>query len=186
MKRVFDIVFTAIALIALLPILFFVAILIKLESKGPLFFTQERVGKKGKIFKLLKFRSMTNEKRDEYIQVTQGDAQVTKVGNLIRRLKIDELPQIINVLKGDMSIVGPRPCLPGLLNEFNADGHKRLLVRPGLTGLAQINGNIHLSWEERWKFDREYVENMSTLMDIKIIFRTMLVVFLGEKWGLKE
>jgi undecaprenyl phosphate N,N'-diacetylbacillosamine 1-phosphate transferase len=185
-KRLFDIAVSFITLIVLSPILMIIGALIKVESRGSLFYTQERLGMNGKIFNLLKFRSMSNEKRNESVQVTSENPQVTKVGNVIRRLKIDELPQLLNVINGDMSIVGPRPCLPSLIESFNEDGHKRLLVRPGLTGLAQVNGNIHLSWEERWKYDRHYVETISIPLDLKIIFQTVLVILLGEKWGLKH
>ena len=111
---------------------------------------------------------------------------LTPIGRVIRKLSLDEIPQLLSVLKGDMSIVGPRPCLPNLIESFNEDGRSRLLVRPGLTGLAQINGNIHLTWEERWKYDREYVENMSLILDIKIILNTVAIVFLGELWGMKK
>jgi undecaprenyl phosphate N,N'-diacetylbacillosamine 1-phosphate transferase len=170
----------------LLPLFLVLALLIKIESEGPIFYSQLRLGKNGCTFSLLKFRSMTNEKRDPTIQIKGNEDQVTKVGLVIRRFKIDELPQLINVLFGYMSIVGPRPCLPNLQESFNDDGKIRLLVRPGLTGMAQISGNTHLSWEERWKHDRQYVENQSFLLDAKIIFRTFLIVLLGEKWGLTK
>lgn len=186
MKRIIDIAITTIALIILFPILIICAILIKVESKGPLFYTQERLGENGARFKLLKFRSMTNKKHDISVQIMGNESEITGFGKIIRRLKIDELPQLINVLKGDMSIVGPRPCLPLLQQEFNEDGKARLKVRPGLTGLAQINGNIHLSWQERWIFDRFYVENHNLILDLKIIFKTIIIVILGEKWGLKK
>lgn len=186
MKRIIDFFIALFSLIALFPLFLFVAIAVKCESKGPLFYTQKRLGYTGQIFKLLKFRSMTNKERNPSIQVFGNEMDVTRVGKIIRRLKIDELPQLINVLKGDMSIVGPRPCLPSLQEVFNEDGKARLQVRPGLTGLAQINGNIHLSWEERWKFDRHYVENHNLLLDLKIILNTVLIILLGEKWGLKK
>ena len=114
-------------------------------------------------------------------EILKGDAEVTKVGAVLRRLKIDELPQIINIWRGEMSFVGPRPSLPNQIDRFNEDGKKRILVRPGLTGLAQVNGNIHLSWEERWKFDRRYVEELSFILDLKIIAKTILVVLFGER-----
>jgi undecaprenyl phosphate N,N'-diacetylbacillosamine 1-phosphate transferase len=186
LKRFIDIVIGFFTLCFFCPLFFIVVFLLKLETQGPIFYSQTRLGKNGHTFNLLKFRSMTNDKRDESIQITTTNSQVTKVGKVIRRLKIDELPQLINVLLGDMSIVGPRPCLPDLQDSFNDDGKVRLLVRPGLTGIAQISGNIYLSWEERWEYDRQYVENQSLLLDIKIIFKTFLIVFLGEKWGLKK
>ncbi|MEZ7206966.1 sugar transferase [Pseudoalteromonas sp. DY56-GL79] len=185
MKRLFDICITSLVLLALLPLLVIVAILIKATSHGPIFFLQARLGKHGQVFNIYKFRTMTDAKRDFNVQVTQGNSEVTMVGNVIRRLKIDELPQLFNVLKGDMSIVGPRPCLPALQSEFNEDGKKRLLVRPGLTGLAQVNGNIHLTWEQRWAFDSQYVSNQTLYLDVKIILRTVMVVLFGDSWGKK-
>ncbi|ASD68095.1 sugar transferase [Pseudoalteromonas piscicida] len=185
MKRIFDFVICGVVLTLLSPLLLLSVIMIKLTSKGPVFFLQERLGKNGQLFQVYKFRTMTDEVRRFDVQVYNSDSEVTLFGKFARRLKIDELPQLLNVLKGDMSIVGPRPCLPSLQKEFNEDGQARLLVRPGLTGLAQVNGNIYLSWEERWKLDRQYVENQSLLLDLKIILRTVAVVFLGEKWGKK-
>lgn len=185
-KRVFDLFVALITLILLFPVLLIVVFFIKIESHGPLFYTQQRLGKNGDVFEILKFRSMTDEEREHNVQTLGNEAEVTKVGKVIRRFKIDELPQLLNVVKGDMSIVGPRPCLPNLIDSFNEDGRSRLLVRPGLTGLAQINGNIHLTWEERWKYDREYVEKMSLILDIKIILNTVVIVFLGEQWVMKK
>ncbi|MBA6291514.1 sugar transferase [Colwellia sp. MB3u-70] len=185
-KRIFDLIFSISTLLVLMPLFCICTFLIKVESKGPLFYRQRRLGKNGSIFEILKFRSMTDEEREHNVQTLGNEAEVTKVGKVIRRLKIDELPQLLNVVKGDMSIVGPRPCLPDLIDSFNEDGRSRLLVRPGLTGLAQINGNIHLTWEERWKYDREYIENMSFILDIKIILNTVAIVFLGEQWGMKK
>lgn len=186
MKRCFDFLISILILIIISPLLIITAVLVKTTSKGPLFFKQERVGKKGRLFSVYKFRTMVDDKyRDLSKQTFNNDAEITKVGKVIRRLKIDELPQLFNVVKGDMSLVGPRPCLPALVKEFDESGKKRLLVRPGLTGLAQVNGNIYLSWEERWKFDRKYVEQQSFLLDLKILSKTALIVLLGEKWGKK-
>lgn len=185
MKRCFDFLISIFILVILSPLLIITAVLIKLTSKGPLLFKQERVGKKGRLFPVYKFRTMTDKVRDLSIQTFNDDPEITAVGKVIRRLKIDELPQLLNVVKGDMSLVGPRPCLPDLVKDFNESGKKRLLVRPGLTGLAQVNGNIHLSWEERWEYDREYVEEQSFWLDLKILSKTALIVLLGEKWGKK-
>lgn len=184
-KRLMDILGSVVLLLLLMPIFIVVALLIKIGSKGPLFFTQERLGLNGKVFKLYKFRSMTDVKRDALVQVHQNTTEVTRIGKMIRRLKIDELPQLLNVLVGDMSLVGPRPCMEATKMDFNEDGYKRLLVRPGLTGLAQVNGNIFLDWPQRWALDRKYVENVSLMLDIKIMLRTVLIVVLGEQWGKK-
>lgn len=175
-----------VALIILLPLFAICYILIKIDSKGPFFFFQHRLGKGGKAFKVFKLRTMTDKVRKSDTEILKGNAEVTKVGYILRRLKIDELPQIINILIGDMSIVGPRPCLTTQIDELNEDGKKRLLVRPGLTGLAQTNGNIYLTWPERWVYDRKYVENISFLLDVKIILKTILIVFLGENKFIKK
>jgi lipopolysaccharide/colanic/teichoic acid biosynthesis glycosyltransferase len=152
-----------------------------LTSSGPVFFTQNRLGKNAAIFKLYKFRTMTNKERKADHEIFADDPEVTTVGKFLRRFKIDELPQLINVLTGTMSLVGPRPGMPEQLKELDENGIKRLNVSPGLTGLAQINGNIYLEWPERWKYDRSYVENISFMLDLKIILKTVLIVFQGEK-----
>lgn len=185
-KRLIDFFASLGVLLIISPVFILLAILIKITSKGPLFFLQERLGKNGKVFSVYKFRTMTDKKRAVDREILKGDAEVTKVGHYLRRFKIDELPQIINVLKGEMSLVGPRPCMPNQLNDFNEDGKYRIKVTPGLTGLAQINGNIFLTWEERWKYDRAYVENISFLLDVKIILKTVAIVFVGEEKFLKK
>jgi len=185
-KRLIDFLAAFFGLLLISPIFIVSAILVKTTSKGPLFFLQERLGKDGKIFKVYKFRTMTDKKREVNREVLKGDAEVTKVGYYLRRFKIDELPQILNVLKGEMSLVGPRPCMPSQLAEFNEDGKYRIKVTPGLTGLAQVNGNIFLTWEERWKYDRKYVENLSFLLDVQIVLKTVGIVFLGEEKFLKK
>ncbi len=185
-KHFFDFIVALLALLLISPIFLISILLIKTTSKGPLFFLQERLGKNGKIFSVYKFRTMTDKKRDVNREILKGDAEVTKVGYYLRRFKIDEFPQILNILKGDMSLVGPRPCMPFQINEFNEDGKYRILVKPGMTGLAQTNGNIFLSWEERWKYDRKYVENISFMLDLEIILKTILIVFLGEEKFLKH
>ncbi|TDS65013.1 sugar transferase [Myroides indicus] len=186
LKRLFDFIIALLVLLFIFPILLISAVLIKISSQGPLFFLQERLGKNGEIFSVYKFRTMTDKKRDVNREILKGDAEVTKVGYYLRRFKIDELPQILNILKGDMSLVGPRPCMPFQINEFNEDGKYRILVKPGMTGLAQTKGNIYLSWEERWKYDRQYVENISFLLDLQIILKTILIVLLGEEKFLKR
>lgn len=186
MKRIFDVVLTLWVLLVFAPLLLLVALLIKINDGGRVLFYQQRLGKDGHIFELMKFRSMSEQQDRSEMQTLPGDAEVTVIGQFIRRFKIDELPQLFNVLKGDMSIVGPRPCLLSLQKTFNEDGKMRLNVRPGLTGLAQINGNIYLSWEERWAFDRKYVETQSLLLDLYILIKTVYIVFFGEKKGLKN
>lgn len=181
-KRVLDIIISVIGLIILSPVLFLSLIWVKLDSKGPLFFYQERLGYKGRIFRLIKIRTMTDKLRTAHKEiVASADSEVTNAGKVLRRLKIDEAFQILNILKGDMSVVGPRPALVSHMEEFNEDGRARLQVRPGLTGLAQVNGNIYLTWQERWKYDRKYAETVSFVQDIKIILRTVLLLIVGEE-----
>ena len=186
LKRLFDIVLSMISLILFSPLLIISALLVAITSKGPIFFKQARLGKNGKIFKLYKFRTMTHKSRNNAKEVFLDNQEVTRIGKILRRFKIDELTQLINILKGDMSFVGPRPCLPELRKEFDKNGEKRLLVRPGLSGLAQINGNIYISWPERWKYDAEYVERQSFILDFKIIFKSFLIIIFGEDKFIKK
>ena len=185
-KRFLDFLISLLIILFLVPLFIILYILVKLDSKGDFFFFQERLGKNGQIFKVFKIRTMTDKVRVADREILKGDSEVTRMGNVMRRLKIDELPQIINICKGDMSFVGPRPCLPNQITEFNEDGKTRILVTPGLTGLAQTNGKIYLTWEERWKYDRFYVENLSFFLDIAIVFKTVLIVLLGEQKFLKK
>jgi lipopolysaccharide/colanic/teichoic acid biosynthesis glycosyltransferase len=174
--------FTAILITILLsPILGLVAIWIRLDSPGPAFFIQKRLGWKGKVFDLYKFRTMTDRPRTPAQEIIGRDPELTRLGFWLRRFKLDELPQLINIIKGDMSFIGPRPALVEQLADYDDFSRKRLEVRPGLSGLAQINGNIHLAWHERWKYDVQYVENASFLMDVSIFFRTLAVVIMGER-----
>lgn len=186
LKRFFDLFFGLLFLFLVSPIFLFSIILIRIESHGPAFYIQHRLGKNYKIFKLYKLRSMSHRQRSVHFQTVPSDPEITFVGHIIRRLKIDELPQLINVIKGDMSFVGPRPCLPDLAEQFDDNGKYRINVRPGLTGLAQINGNIYLTWPERWVFDRMYVENLNFRLDLEILIRTFAVVLLGERFFLKK
>lgn len=185
-KRFLDIFVALSVIIFLLPLFLIIYILVKIDSPGKFFFFQDRLGYQGKIFKIFKIRTMYDKVRVADREILKNDVEVTKVGYYLRRFKIDELPQIINVFMGDMSLVGPRPCLPRQLHEFNEDGKKRLKVVPGLTGLSQINGNIHLSWEQRWKYDREYVEKQSFVLDLRIILKTFLILLHGEDKYLKN
>lgn len=180
-KPLFDIVIASIATVLLFPFFVLTAILIKFSSPGPVFFIQKRVGKNGRKFNLFKFRTMYNRKRVAKEEVYKDNKEVTSIGYFLRRLKIDELPQILNILKGDMSLVGPRPFLPSQISHLDENGKIRLQVKPGLTGLAQINGNIYLDWKDRWKYDRKYVEEITFFLDIKIILKTLAIIIVGEE-----
>jgi undecaprenyl phosphate N,N'-diacetylbacillosamine 1-phosphate transferase len=179
-KRFLDIGLSFLSLVLLAPVLLLSALLIRLTSRGHVFFTQDRVGINGQIFKLLKFRTMIDRVRDPAQQVLADHSEITAVGRILRRTKIDELPQLINILAGDMSIVGPRPCLPETADTMPAWARRRFDVAPGLTGLAQVNGNVYLSWEDRWKYDLSYVDTCSLWLDLAIMGRTFLVLVLGE------
>lgn len=175
-KRLYDIVLSGIALIVLSPIFVILIVLGAIKMKGNPFFTQLRPGKNEKIFRLIKFRSMTCEK-DEDGNLLPDDVRLTKYGKILRSTSLDELPELINIFVGNMSIVGPRPLLPEYLPYYTVEEKHRHDVRPGLTGWAQVNGrNAISSWEERFKYDKEYVENISLHMDIKVIFLTVLKV----------
>ena len=180
-KNIFDIIFSLCLLFITLPILIVSIILIKLETKGSIFFIQDRVGKDGIIFKIFKLRTMKQNNHQKKVQVFLENSDVTRVGFYLRRFKIDELPQIFNVLLGQMSIIGPRPCLPSLLETFDKNAKFRLKVKPGLTGWSQVNGNIYNSWTKRWELDKYYVENLSFFLDLRIFISTIGVIFLGEK-----
>jgi len=181
-KRLFDIIISLIILIVFLPIWIIIAILIKLTSAGPVFFLQDRPGLHKKIFKVYKFRTMKpgSEKMVKGEEVMLDDERITPIGRFLRRTKIDEVPQLLNVLKGEMSIVGPRPERIDSLADYTEEIAKRLDMRPGLTGLAQVSGNIYIPLEERYKFDVYYVENFNLWLDLKIIIRTIGVVIFGE------
>lgn len=181
-KRIFDLAFVIPSLIVLAPLMLLISIAIRLTSRGPALFRQERLGRNATTFQALKFRTMTHRQRvPSTIRVHDADADVTAVGRLLRRTKLDELPQLINVLKGEMSIVGPRPQLPIQLAEFDDNARRRLLVRPGLTGMAQTHGNVMLTWPERWYYDAHYVTNLSLLLDLRLIARTFAVLLHGEE-----
>ncbi|UOQ87016.1 sugar transferase [Gracilibacillus salinarum] len=181
-KRFCDIVVSLIVLIPFLPIWFFIAIIIKATSSGPVFFLQDRPGLNKEIFKVYKFRTMKpgSEKMVKGQEVMKDDDRITAIGKFLRRSKLDEIPQVLNVLKGEMSLVGPRPERVESLAEYTNEISKRLNMSPGMTGLAQVSGNIYLSLEDRYKFDVYYVEHYSLLLDLKIIIRTVGVVLFGE------
>lgn len=175
LKRVLDFTLSLLALIVLSPVLVVLTILGAIKMKGNPFFTQLRPGKNEKIFKLIKFRSMTCE-TDTDGNPLPDDVRLTRYGKLLRSTSLDELPELINILKGDMSIVGPRPLLVKYLPRYNACQRRRHEVRPGLTGLAQVNGRNAISWEEKFKMDVEYVDNITFLGDVKILIDTAKAV----------
>ena len=177
LKRISDVVIGGIGLIILFPIFVIIGILIKLDSKGPVFFTQERAGKDGKIFKAYKLRTMVEnaEKIGLGYEVAKDDGRITRVGKHLR-WGIDELPQLINVFKGEMSMVGPRPALPHQVERYSEKEKRRLEVKPGITGWALINGRNALTWPERIKLDIWYIDQWSIWLDLKILFKTIWVV----------
>ena len=184
-KRVFDFIIALGALICLSPVMLVVAILIKLTSEGPVIFKQERIGKDGKVFEIYKFRSMCvdAEKQGSGVYSGKGDARVTPIGKIIRATSIDELPQFINILKGEMSFVGPRPPLtyhPWDYSKYSDFQLRMFEVRPGITGWAQVNGRKGVEWNKRIELNVWYVDNMSLLLDIKIIFMTLFKVLKNE------
>ena len=178
-KRVLDILLSGGALLILWPVLLVTAILVRTKLGSPVFFCQERPGKDEKIFKLYKFRSMTDA-RDEKGQLLPDAVRLTKFGKLLRSTSLDELPELWNILRGDMSIVGPRPLLVKYLPLYNAEQKRRHDVRPGLTGWAQVNGRNALSWEEKFRLDVWYVENLRFATDVKTVFMTVKNVLRRE------
>ncbi|HIU64735.1 MAG TPA: sugar transferase [Candidatus Avacidaminococcus intestinavium] len=178
-KRLIDIILSFLAIIILLPILILFFLLIKIKLGSPVFFKQERPGLNGHIFYIYKFRTMSDA-RDNDGNLLPNEQRLTRFGRIIRSTSIDELPELINILNGDMSIVGPRPLLVKYLPLYNEAQKRRHDVRPGLTGLAQINGRNALTWEEKFQYDIEYVDNITFLGDIKIILQTALKVFKRE------
>ena len=191
-KRGIDIICSSIGLIVLSPILVIIAIIIKLDSSGPIIFKQERVGYKGRRFFMYKFRSMVvnaEELKDKLQEKNEmsgpmfkmkEDPRITKVGKFIRKTSIDELPQLVNVLKGEMSLVGPRPSLPKEVDKFEPWMLKRLEVKPGLTCYWQVQGRNDIGFEDWMKLDCKYVEDRCTLLDIQLIFKTFFVLFGDE------
>lgn len=182
-KRLLDFLLSLISLIILSPLMLIISILVRVKLGKPIIFKQERPGKNEKIFTLYKFRTMTDEK-DENGKLLSDEARLTKFGKFLRSTSMDELPELINIIKGDMSIIGPRPLLVEYLPLYNDEQKKRHNERPGLTGLAQINGRNNLSWEEKFKEDVFYTENISFKLDIKILFKTIIKVIKRE--GISE
>jgi|SRR5690625_152231 len=178
-KRLFDIIFSLMSIIIFSPLLLIVALLVRLNIGSPIIFTQERTGLNSRTFKLYKFRSMTNE-TDEQGNLLPNELRMTKFGKIFRSTSLDELPELFNILKGDMSFVGPRPLLTEYEELYNEEQKKRHNVRPGLTSFTAVNGRSTLSWNKRFEMDVWYVNNASFLLDLKIILKTFLTVFKRE------
>jgi len=175
-KRFLDLLISVIAIILIGWLLLLIALCLAIANKGAgAFFTQERPGKDGRLFKVIKFKSMTDE-RDAEGNLLPNEQRITKVGKIIRKFSIDELPQLINVLKGDMSFVGPRPLMPRYLALYSPEQARRHEVRPGITGWAQVNGRNTITWTEKFKLDVWYVDHCSLLLDIKILWKTVVNV----------
>ena len=178
-KRLLDFILALVAIIILSPILIIVGILIKIKLGSPVIFKQERPGLNDKIFTIYKFRTMTNEK-DENGKLLPNHMRMTRFGKMLRKTSLDELPELVNILRGEMSFIGPRPLLVEYLLLYNERQKQRHSVRPGLSGLAQINGRNAITWEEKFDYDIEYVENLSFLLDVKIFIQTIIKVIKKE------
>ena len=178
-KRIMDIFGSLLGFAILSPLFLIIPVIIKLNSKGKIFFKQSRLGKNEKIFSLYKFRTMKELKDEHRDLIPEGD-RITKIGRFLRRLSLDEIPELWNVLKGDMSLVGPRPLLVEYLERYTPEQARRHEVKPGITGWAQVTGRNAITWEEKFKYDVWYVDNWSLWLDIKIIFITIFKVIKGE------
>ena len=178
-KRIFDFLIALVALVLLSPIFIIVLILLSIYNNGKPFFFQKRPGKKEKIFSIIKFKTM-NDKKDTEGNLLPDEIRLTNVGNFVRKTSLDEIPQLLNVLKGDMSLIGPRPLLIEYLPLYSKSQQRRHNVRPGITGLAQINGRNAISWKKKFEYDVKYVDNLSFISDVKIFFKTFLKVFKSE------
>lgn len=180
LKRVFDFLFASVTLLILLPVLLLITVGLHVANKGAgAFFFQERPGRYGKLFKVIKFKTMTDE-RDEQGQLLPDAERLTKIGKVVRSLSIDELPQLVNVLKGDMALIGPRPLLPQYLPLYSKEQARRHEVRPGITGWAQVHGRNAISWTKKFELDVWYVDHCSFLLDVKIFFLTIKKVLVRE------
>lgn len=180
LKRVFDFLFASVALLILLPVLLLITVGLHVANKGVgAFFFQERPGRYGKLFRVIKFKTMTDE-RDEQGQLLPDAERLTRIGKIVRSLSIDELPQLVNVLKGDMALIGPRPLLPQYLPLYSKEQARRHEVRPGITGWAQVHGRNAISWTKKFELDVWYVDHCSFLLDVKIFFLTIKKVLVRE------
>lgn len=178
-KPAVDFVAAAVALILLSPVFAGVSLLLYMSTGRNPFFLQKRPGKRGKVFSIIKFKTM-NDQRDGNGNLLPDHQRMTPVGSWIRKLSLDEIPQLINVLKGDMSLVGPRPLLPQYLPLYSEEQHRRHEVKPGITGWAQVNGRNAISWEEKFAYDVEYVDKISAPMDLRILWKTLMNVTAGK------
>ena len=172
-KRIADFIFALLALIAFSPIMLLASVFIKLDDGGPALFKQKRPGKDGKVFEVYKFRTMTVRTHDKNGKELSDMERMTKIGSLLRKTSVDELPQFINVLKGEMSFIGPRPLLCEYLSLYSPHQARRHEVRPGISGWAQVNGRNAISWEQKFNYDVYYVDNISFALDIRILFMTV-------------
>jgi sugar transferase EpsL len=179
MKRLLDLLLSSFGLIMFLPLISLTALLIRLKLGSPIIFKQQRPGLNGRIFQLYKFRTMTDE-RDEYGMLLPDHIRLNSFGKLLRKLSLDEFPQLFNVIKGDMSLVGPRPLLTDYLLLYTEEQAKRHNVKPGITGWAQVNGRNTITWEEKFKLDVWYVENQGFLLDVKILLLTIKKVLTSD------
>lgn len=181
-KRLFDVIVSAIFIVLLSPVMLLTVCAVKVTSRGPLLFRQERTGLLGQRFYPAKFRSMRTEHNHDTKEIVPlSHPGITPIGRFIRRFKIDELPQLFSVLAGEMSLIGPRPTIPEQTDKYNDFERRRLLVRPGATGLAQVNSPASRSWEERIKYDVYYVQHVNFWLDAKILLKTVLVIVMGEE-----
>lgn|SRR5699024_22167 len=181
-KRSIDVLVSFILLMILSPLLIITSLLILFTMPGPIFFMQNRIGYKGQPYSIFKFRSMkVDSEAESKFEFDKDIERLTAFGKLIRRLKIDELPQLLNVLKGDMSLVGPRPTIEQHTKLYTDYQKQRLNMKPGMTGLAQVNGNASLTWDERIEYDIKYIQKFSLFLDFRILLKTFLIVLMGEE-----
>ena len=178
-KRILDFITSFIGLLILSPLFLLATISLYFANQGKPFFFQKRPGKNGKIFKIIKFKTM-NDKRNSTGELLSDELRLTKIGAFVRKTSLDEIPQLINVLKGEMSLIGPRPLLPEYLNLYNDFQKRRNEVRPGISGWAQVNGRNTISWEQKFKYDVWYVDHLNFLLDLKILVMTVKKVFVSE------
>jgi len=178
-KRLLDFITASIGFILLLPVFAVTWLVLMIKNNGKAFFYQERPGKNERIFKIIKFKTM-NDKTDDHGELLPPSDRLTKAGIFVRKYSLDEIPQLLNVIKGDMSLIGPRPLLPEYLPLYNEEQKRRHNVKPGITGWAQVNGRNAISWKKKFEYDIWYVDNISFLLDIKIIFKTIIKVVKSE------